>query len=120
VDDPTISYDRSGNRIGFSPYDWEDTYTVNDLNQYTFRDTSGLEAPRPSPTLRGRPTPHPRPTPTRQQAATYDYTGNIVTDFDSSTYRYDAQNRLLQATKDYKWFHKCRKVISKQARWKKA
>jgi RHS repeat-associated protein len=98
--DQTIFYDGSGNRTWFSPYDWLEHYTTNDLNQYPERIVTGLEDPRPSPTPRPRPTPIPRPTPPGQQLAAYDYTGNMTTGFDGSTYQYDAQNRLLYATTD--------------------
>jgi RHS repeat-associated protein len=98
VGDQTIFYDGSGNRTSFSPYDWLEHYTTNDLNQYPERIVTGLEDPRPSPTPRPRPTPIPRPTPPGQQLAAYDLTGNVTTGFDGSTYEYDAQNRLTRAT----------------------
>src|SRR6266542_1651316 len=98
VGDPTISYDGSGNRVVFSPYDSREAYTTNDLNEYPLRVVTELEDPRPSPTPRPRPTPFPRPTPLGQQAADYDLNGNINTGFDASTYQYDAQNRLIRAT----------------------
>jgi RHS repeat-associated protein len=102
VGDPTITYDGSGNRTMFAAYQWQEMYTVNNLNQYTGRGLQDNPL-RPTPTPRPPPTPppHPSPTPTPtpgQQAATYDYNGNMTTGFDGSTYIYDAQNRLLSAT----------------------
>ena len=87
--DPTIVYDWSGNRSSFAPYGWLETYTVNNLNQYIGR---GLQD-----NLMG---PDPTPTPPAQEPATYDYNGNMTTDFDGSIYLYDAQNRLLTASKN--------------------
>jgi RHS repeat-associated protein len=92
--DQTIYYDGAGNLIGFSPYQWQQSYTTNNLNQYTQRYTVGQGTSRATPTPRPRGTPVPRPTPTGQQAATYDNTGNISIGFDGSTYVHDAQNRL--------------------------
>ncbi len=97
VGDQTIFYDGSGNRTVFRPYDYQDAYAVNDLNQYTTRTESDNPL-RPTPTPRPPPSPTPRPTPPGQQAAAYDYAGNMTTGFDGSTYVYDAQNRLLSAT----------------------
>jgi RHS repeat-associated protein len=68
----TINYDANGNRTTFSPYGSTDTYTTNNLNQYTNRNSS---------------------------TANYDLKGNLATMFDSSTFVYDAQNRLITATK---------------------
>ncbi len=68
----TIMYDANGNRTTFSAYGSTDTYTTNNLNQYTARNSS---------------------------TAAYDNDGNITTGLDGSTYTYDAQNRLLTATK---------------------
>lgn len=69
----TINYDANGNRTTFSPYGSTDTYTTNDLNQYTVRNSS---------------------------TASYDTKGNITLAFDGSTYTYDSQNRLLTASKN--------------------
>jgi len=100
TDDQTIFYDASGNRTRFEPYDLTETYTINYLNQYPLRNTTEREAPEhPTPTPRPRGTPIPRPTPPGQQAADYDTKGNMTTGFDGSTYQYDAQNRLIQASK---------------------
>jgi RHS repeat-associated protein len=96
----TINYEANGNRTLFSPYEWLEAYTVNDLSQYTGRLVHELDDPRPSPTPRSRPTPYPRPTPPGQQSAAYDYAGNMTTGFDGSICTYDAQNRLLSVTKD--------------------
>jgi RHS repeat-associated protein len=98
--DQTIFYDGSGNRTRFEPYDWTETYTINNLNQYPLRNTTGRDAPdqRPTPTPRPRPSPPPRPTPPGQQAAVYDSNGNMTNGFDGSIYEYDAQNRLLSAS----------------------
>ena len=97
--DQTIFYDGAGNRTTFEPYEWVEAYTINDLNQYTQRNFSGKDsAARPTPTPRPRPTPAPRPTPPGQQAATYDFAGNVSIGFDGSSYIHDAQNRLTQAT----------------------
>jgi len=69
---PTITYDANGNRISFAPYGATDSYTTNNLNQYSTRNST---------------------------SATYDLNGNLTTGVDGSTYTYDAQNRLLSATK---------------------
>ena len=70
---PTIVYDANGNRTSFSAYGPPgDTYTINNLNQYTQRNTTN---------------------------ATYDNNGNLTVGVDGSTYTYDQQNRLTQATK---------------------
>jgi RHS repeat-associated protein len=66
----TISYDANGNRVAFGAYGSTDTYTSNNLNQYTQRNLS---------------------------TATYDATGNLKIGLDASSYTYDAQNRLLSA-----------------------
>jgi RHS repeat-associated protein len=68
----TINYDANGNRTSFAAYGSTDTYTINLLNQYTNRNTS---------------------------QAIYDAKGNMTTGLDTSIYTYDAQNRLLTATK---------------------
>lgn len=68
----TISYDADGNRTTFAPYGSTDTYSTNNLNQYTNRNSS---------------------------AASYDLKGNLAGAFDNSSYIYDAQNRLITATK---------------------
>ena len=69
---PTIAYDANGNRTSFAPYGTTDTYTINNLNQYTKRNSTN---------------------------AAYDNTGNLTTGVDGSTYVYDAQNRLTSASK---------------------
>jgi RHS repeat-associated protein len=100
TDDQTIFYDASGNRTRFEPYDWTETYSRNYLNQYPERYSIERDSPaRPTPTPRPRGTPRPRPTPPGQQLAAYDYPGNMTGGFDGSTYTYDAQNRLLTASK---------------------
>ena len=68
----TINYDANGNRATFSAYGPTDAYTTNNLNQYTQRNSS---------------------------IATYDTKGNMVAGFDTSTYTYDAQSRILTASK---------------------
>jgi RHS repeat-associated protein len=68
----TISYDANGNRMSFTAYGRNDTYTTNDLNQYSTRNSG--------------------------QAA-YDAHGNMTGGLDGSTYIYDAQKRLKSATK---------------------
>ena len=68
----TIIYDANGNRTSFAPYGTTDTYTINDLNQYTRRNATN---------------------------AVYHGNGTLVTGVDGSTYQYDAQNRLLTASK---------------------
>src|SRR6266536_1709082 len=70
---PTINYDANGNRTTFSAYGPTDTYTTNNLNQYSSRNLS---------------------------QATYDNNGNMTTGMDGLVYSYDAQNRLLSATKN--------------------
>src|ERR1700730_6810598 len=67
----TITYDANGNRVNFAAYGPTDSYHTNNLNQYSDRNGS---------------------------AATYDSNGNL-TSFNGSTYIYDAQNRLISATK---------------------
>ena len=67
---PNIVYDANGNRTSFSPYGTTDTYTTNNLNQYTVRN--GINAG-------------------------YDSNGNLATGFDGSAYTYDAQNHLISA-----------------------
>jgi RHS repeat-associated protein len=66
----TIVYDANGNRTTFSAYGPTDTYTTNNLNQYTARNSSN---------------------------AAYDNDGNMTSGLGGSTYTYDAQNRLLTA-----------------------
>ncbi|HYR22270.1 MAG TPA: RHS repeat-associated core domain-containing protein [Chthoniobacterales bacterium] len=68
----TINYDANGNRTTFSPYGSTDTYTTNNLNQYTNRNSS---------------------------TASYDPNGNLSAALDTSTYTYDAQKRLISASK---------------------
>jgi RHS repeat-associated protein len=72
VGSQTINYDANGNRTTFAAYGPTDTYTTNNLNQYTARNSS---------------------------SAVYDNNGNMTTGVDGSTYTYDSQNRLLTATK---------------------
>ncbi len=69
---PTISYDANGNRASFAAYGPTETYTTNALNQYGSRNSS---------------------------QAVYDLKGNMTAGLDGSAYTYDAQNRLLSATK---------------------
>ena len=69
----TIIYDANGNRTSFAPYGTTDTYVINNLNQYATRNSTN---------------------------ATYDYNGNMTTGLDGSLYAYDAQNRLISATKN--------------------
>jgi len=71
----TIFYDASGNRTSFAltfngP---TDTYATNNLNQYTQRNAA---------------------------SAAYDNNGSLTTGVDTSTYTYDAQNRLTSASKN--------------------
>jgi RHS repeat-associated protein len=72
----SIFYDANGNRTTFRPYGPIDTYALNNLNQYTSRNSNN---------------------------ATYDANGNMIVTPDPagnrSTYAYDAQNRLLSAGK---------------------
>jgi RHS repeat-associated protein len=68
----TIVYDANGNRTSFAAYGTTDTYTINQLNQYTNRNTN---------------------------QAVYDTKGNLTTGLDTSSYTYDSQSRLLTATK---------------------
>jgi RHS repeat-associated protein len=69
----TISYDANGNRTTFGPLGQSDTYTTNNLNQYTSRNSVN---------------------------AVYDSRGNLTTGLDGSSYQYDAQNRLISALKN--------------------
>ena len=69
----TIAYDANGNRTSFAPYGTTDTYTINNLNQYTKRNTTN---------------------------AAYDINGSLTTALDGSTYTYDAQDCLISATTD--------------------
>jgi RHS repeat-associated protein len=71
----TIFYDSNGNRTSFAltvngP---TDTYTTNNLNQYTQRNAAN---------------------------AAYDNNGNLTTGVDGSTYTYNSQNRLTSASKN--------------------
>jgi RHS repeat-associated protein len=68
---PTILYDANGNRTSFSAYGPTQTYSINNLNQYTAR--------------------------TNSTSPLYDPTGNMTRGMDNSAYTYDAQNRLLTA-----------------------
>ncbi len=68
----TISYDANGNRTTFAAYGPSDIYTTNNLNQYSARNSN---------------------------QALYDANGNTTTGVDGSIYSYDAQNRLVSATK---------------------
>jgi RHS repeat-associated protein len=72
VGSQTINYEANGNRTTFAAYGSTDTYTTNNLNQYTARNSS---------------------------PAVYSPKGAIKTAFDGSTYTYDNQNRLRTATK---------------------
>ena len=95
---PNIRYDGNGNRMWFTAYEWLDTYTTNNLNQYTLRNS--LEGDNPQATPRPTPTPRPSITPAPRPGdhyASYDHNGNMSIGFDASTYVYDAQNRLTQA-----------------------
>lgn len=69
----TVFYDAGGNRTAFQAEGLNDSYVTNPLNQYTARNSSN---------------------------ATYDFTGNMTTGVDGSTYRFDAQNRVLSAAKN--------------------
>src|SRR5207244_6577837 len=78
VGDQSIFYDGSGNRTMFRPYESQDAYTVNDLNQYTGRAATDnplrpTPTPRPPPTPPPHPSATPTPSPQGQQTATYDY-----------------------------------------------
>jgi RHS repeat-associated protein len=69
----TIVYDANGNRTTFSPYGTTDTYAAaNNLNEYTTHNSI---------------------------PAAYNTNADLTTGFDGSTYTYDAQDRLLSATK---------------------
>src|SRR5262249_50000330 len=73
----TIFYDSNGNRTTFRPYGPNDTYVTNNLNQYTSRNSN---------------------------SAVYEATGNLTQSPDPTGSRllcsYDAQNRLLTASKN--------------------
>src|SRR6266550_5258707 len=72
----SIFYDANGIGTTFRPYEPPDTYALNNLNQYTSRNSNN---------------------------ATYDANGTMIVTPDPagnrSTYAYDAQNRLLSAGK---------------------
>jgi RHS repeat-associated protein len=68
----TVFYDAGGNRTAFQAEGLNDSYATNPLNQYTNRNSS---------------------------SAAYDPTGNMTTGVDGSIYTFDAQNRVLNATK---------------------
>jgi RHS repeat-associated protein len=83
----TINYDANGNRTSFAAFDptdsrngSSDTYSEsnNSLNQYGSRTNSATHV---------------------QSNASYDTKGNLTTGVDGSSYSYDAQNRLLIASK---------------------
>jgi RHS repeat-associated protein len=76
--DPTIVYDANGNRTSFGAYGATDTYgAVNNLNQYTTRTVAG-----------------------NTTTASYDNNANMTTALDTSTYTFDAQNRVTTASKN--------------------
>jgi RHS repeat-associated protein len=68
----TVFYDAGGNRTAFQAEGLNNAYTTNPLEQYTARDSS---------------------------TAAYDANGNMTTGLDGSGYTFDAQNRVLSATK---------------------
>ena len=68
----TITYDAAGNRVTFGAYGQSDSYTTNNLNQYTTRNSSTID---------------------------YDADGDATGAFDGSGYTYDAKGRLLTAAK---------------------
>jgi RHS repeat-associated protein len=59
--------------VWFTAYGPADHYTTNELNQYTDRNSAN---------------------------AAYDFNGNMITGLDSSSYTYDAQNRLTSVYKN--------------------
>jgi RHS repeat-associated protein len=73
---PNITYDSNGNRTAFHPpyVSWQTYGGANDLSQYTTRTILGV-----------------------QTTAAYDHKGNLTYGFDTSSYVYDAQNRLTNA-----------------------
>jgi len=79
----TVFYDAGGNRISFQAEGTlYDTYATNPLNQYTSR-TSTIVPNSVYVTVN----------------ASYDLTGNMTVGLDTSRYTFDAQNRVLSATK---------------------
>ena len=75
-------YDSNGNRTWFNPSGWNESYVINNLNQYASR-TKYIGG-------------------TNTTTATYDPKGNLTLGLDTpniSNYEYDAQNRLLSANK---------------------
>jgi RHS repeat-associated protein len=75
----TIGYDWNGNRTSFSAYGPAYSYSTNALNQYSSRTRTSDNV---------------------TFNAAYNSNGDMTTGLDgSSTYTYDAQNRLLSATK---------------------
>jgi RHS repeat-associated protein len=77
----SIIYDAGGNRVWNAPYYPAEQYATNDLNQYGSRTIyySG-----------GQQTIN----------ATYDSKGNVTSSLDSSSYTFDAANRILSASKN--------------------
>jgi RHS repeat-associated protein len=75
-----ITYDANGNRTEFHPYGTRETYAINNLNQYSNRTIGNVTS-----------------------NAAYDADGNMTASPDSGAAQlsctYDAQNRLLTASK---------------------
>jgi RHS repeat-associated protein len=75
---PTIVYDANGNRTSFGAYGTTDSYgAVNNLNQYTTRTITGNTI-----------------------TAAHDNNGNMTNGLDTSSYTFDAQNRIISASKN--------------------
>jgi YD repeat-containing protein len=73
----TISYDANGNRTDFHPYGTTETYAINNLSQYISRTIGNVTS-----------------------NAVHDNNGNPIVSLDGGSYSYDAQNRLVTASKN--------------------
>lgn len=75
-----VAYDANGNRNWFAPYYPVEQYSINNLSQYSSRTiyyTGGEQTTN----------------------AVYNFNGDLTNGLDGSQYTFDAQNRLLTATK---------------------
>jgi RHS repeat-associated protein len=91
----TIFHDANGNRTTFSAYGVTDTYTINNLNQYTKRNNKNASY-GPSGTMSGSPD-----SGASQLTCTYDAQNRLRTagkDSTSMSFKYDGLNRQVSRT----------------------